>query len=257
MNWFKRIFLNERIILVVILLNAIVLYLHLDGLPWQWLQVVDYICTIIFLIEMLVKWSEIGFRDYWHDAWNRMDGVVVILSSPSLILPFIDISSSAMNTLIIFRLIRVIKFLRVLHFFPNFSKLAEGFSRAMRQTWAVLLSFAVFVIVFALIDCSLFSEVSPQYFGTPGDAIYSVFQLFSVEGWYEIPNSITGSIPTYTNIVRLFFCAQLLGGGIIGMSFINSVFVDAMAEDNNDDVKEQLRQMEEKIDRLTKMIEQK
>ncbi|MGP1446047.1 MAG: hypothetical protein ACTTKO_00760 [Candidatus Limimorpha sp.] len=43
---------------------------------------------------------------------------------------------------------------------------------------------------------------------------------------------------------------QLLLGGILGMSFINSVFVDAMAADNNDDVKAQLTEMERKIDRL-------
>ena len=34
------------------------------------------------------------------------------------------------------------------------------------------------------------------------------------------------------------------------MSFINSIFVDAMVSDNNDDVKAQLKEMEEKIDRL-------
>ena len=34
------------------------------------------------------------------------------------------------------------------------------------------------------------------------------------------------------------------------MSLINSIFVDAMVSDNNDDVKAQLREMENKIDRL-------
>ena len=34
------------------------------------------------------------------------------------------------------------------------------------------------------------------------------------------------------------------------MSFINSIFVDAMVSDNNDDVKAQLKEMDEKIDRL-------
>jgi voltage-gated sodium channel len=41
-------------------------------------------------------------------------------------------------------------------------------------------------------------------------------------------------------------------GGIIGLSLINSIFVDAMAEDNNDEVLEKLRRLEEKIDQLTK-----
>lgn len=36
------------------------------------------------------------------------------------------------------------------------------------------------------------------------------------------------------------------------MSFINSVFVDAMVSDNNDDVKEKLNQIEEKLNLLIK-----
>jgi voltage-gated sodium channel len=42
----------------------------------------------------------------------------------------------------------------------------------------------------------------------------------------------------------------LCGGGIIGLSFVNSVFVDAMVEDNNDDIKEQLNRIEKKLDEL-------
>lgn len=34
------------------------------------------------------------------------------------------------------------------------------------------------------------------------------------------------------------------------MSFINSIFVDAMVSDNNDDVKAQLAEMEKKLDKL-------
>ena len=49
----------------------------------------------------------------------------------------------------------------------------------------------------------------------------------------------------------------IIGGGIIGMSFINSIFVDAMAADNNDDVKEKLDKLEQKIDRLLEEVEKK
>ncbi len=34
------------------------------------------------------------------------------------------------------------------------------------------------------------------------------------------------------------------------MSLLNSIFVDAMVSDNNDDVKDQIKALEEKIDRL-------
>lgn len=48
---------------------------------------------------------------------------------------------------------------------------------------------------------------------------------------------------------------MLVLGCIIGMSLLNSIFVDAMVSDNNDEVKEQLTRLEEKIDRLSKRLE--
>ena len=102
-----------------------------------------------------------------------------------------------------------------------------------------------------MFNSALFGKVAPEYFDTPLDAIYSVFQLFTVEGWYEIPNAVVGDLsPVWTHIIRFYFCLLLIGGGIIGMSLINSIFVDALAADNNDDVKAKLDILEQKLDRL-------
>ena len=97
----------------------------------------------------------------------------------------------------------------------------------------------------------MFKDIAPDYFSTPLDSIYAVFQLFTVEGWYEIPNAIAEvTSSTIGSLVKLYFSLLLILGGIIGMSFINSIFVDAMVSDNNDDVKEKLEELEKKIDKL-------
>ena len=49
---------------------------------------------------------------------------------------------------------------------------------------------------------------------------------------------------------RIYFSILLFLGGIIGMSLVNSIFVDAMAADNNDEVLEKLSQLERKIDEM-------
>lgn len=257
MNKLKKIFLNERIIMMVILLNAFVIYLQTADYTWPWLIWVDLSCTLIFLIEMLIKMHVYSFRGYWQDGWNKLDGILVILSLPSLLTPFLNIDGAGMSVLLVFRLLRVLKFFRVMHFFPNFGKIIAGFKLAMQESWAVLASFAVIILIFGLINCSLFKELAPQFFGTPLDSIYAVFRMFTIEGWYEIPDTVAAAIsmPYVAHFIRFYFCLLLIGGGIIGMSFINSVFVDAMAEDNNDDVKEQLKQMEKKIDQLMTQIE--
>jgi phosphoglucosamine mutase len=55
--------------------------------------------------------------------------------------------------------------------------------------------------------------------------------------------------------VRVYFCFILILGGIIGMSFINSIFVDAMVADNNNELEEQVKELNAKIDRLLEQQE--
>lgn len=84
-----------------------------------------------------------------------------------------------------------------------------------------------------------------------------MFRLFTIEGWYEIPNAVAGGMaPVWLHVVRTYFCLLLIGGGIIGMSLINSIFVDAMAADNNDDVKAQLSELEKKIDDIRRLLKE-
>ena len=122
----------------------------------------------------------------------------------------------------------------------------------------VILGFFVIIAISGLINCCLFRNVAPEYFSTPLDSIYTVFRIFTLEGWYEIPDSIaTATTPLIGKISRLYFCLLLCCGGIIGMSFVNSVFVDAMAEDNNDKVIEQLNRIEKKLEELEGLKDKK
>ena len=51
-------------------------------------------------------------------------------------------------------------------------------------------------------------------------------------------------------LAKIYFSFLLFAGGIIGMSLVNSIFVDAMAADNNDEVLDKLSQLEKKLDEI-------
>lgn len=241
----------------VIVLNAIVIYFQVCDYNSIWLQVVDSLCTIIFLVEMLMKIWAWGFKHYWRDGWNRMDFILVTMSIPTLLTPFLETTGWNLSILLIFRLLRVLKFFRLMKIFPNFTEIMKGFRIAMKKTWAVLVAFALLILIFALINCSLFRDTAPQYFSTPLQSFYSVFRLFTIEGWYDIPDAITSnSGPVAGHFVRFYFCLLLILGGILGMSLINSIFVDAMAEDNNDEVLEKLRKMEQDMQKLQTTLDE-
>ncbi len=253
----RQLLLNERFILVVILINSALIYMQVSGYENYLMGILDTICTFIFLFEMIVKHKEYGVKGYWSDGWNRLDGSLVILSLPSVAALFIPNDMADLSFLMIFRLLRVLRFFRVLHFFPNFAKVIEGFKRAMRESYAILLSFLVIIIIFGLLNCSLFRDADPMHFGTPLRSIYAVFQICTVEGWYEIPNAIAeyyGITTMAAEFVRLYFCFQLILGGIIGMSFINSIFVDAMVQDNNDEVSQKIDELQKTLDEIKRKL---
>lgn len=254
-DFIKRIFMNDHVILGVILLNAVVVYLQESGVSHPVIFGLDIACTLIFVAEMVVKHIELGAKSYWRDGWNRMDGILVIVSLPSLVTPFVDASSVDFSVLLTLRLMRVLRFFRVLHFFPKISQIGAGLKRALRDSGVVLLGFFILLFIFGMINCSLYREVAPQYFATPLDAIYSVFRIFTVEGWYEIPDAIMAATsPLIGKLSRLYFCFLLGAFGLLGMSFINSVFVDAMVEDNNDDVKYQLDRIERRLEQMEEKL---
>ena len=256
-KFLDKTLLNDHAILGIILLNSIVIYLQETGINSPVLWGIDFACTLIFLLEMIAKHVCFGIKAYWLDGWNRLDGCLVILSMPSLVLPFLDVTMFNFSVVLTLRLLRVIRFLRVFHFFPNIVQIGAGLKRALRDSGVVLVAYGVLIILFGLINCSLYREIAPEYFSTPIRSIYSVFRVFTVEGWYEIPDAIAAaSSPFIGRITRLYFCLLLGAFGILGLSFINSVFVDAMAEDNNDDVKIQLQRMEEQLTRTEKQLDE-
>ena len=253
MNRFiRKIFLNEHIILCVILINAAIIFAQESGVNSLALSIADIVCTLVFIIEMVVKHIEYGFKGYWCDGWNRMDGILVILSLPSLVAFFVPAGMIGnLSVLLVLRLLRVLRFFRIIHVFPNFSTIARNFGKAMRDSYGVFAGFIVLILIVALVSCALFRDSAPEYFATPIDSIYSIFRICTGEGWNEIPDTIAeGSSVVTARWVRLYFSLLLVLCSIIGLSLVNSIFVDAMVSDNNDDLEKQVKELNDKIDKL-------
>jgi voltage-gated sodium channel len=94
---FKRIFLEERKVLIAIVLNTIVIFTMYfpqfkNNIILEW---VDHGFILFFTVEAIVKIREYGRKNYFGNAWNVFDFVLVVGSLPSLLmifLPFPDTS---------------------------------------------------------------------------------------------------------------------------------------------------------------------
>lgn len=251
MESIKRFFTNDYIMLVLVLINTGIIFIS-GFMPNQGgtLLIIDSLFTMLFLLEALIKIQVRGFSNYWSDGWNRFDLILVLIALPSCINVFGEIFPGT-SILLSMRTMRAFKTFRMLKFIPNIENLLNGIKLAFKASYIVAIGLIVVLLVFSIVTTFLFGSLAPQYFGNPALSVYSIFRLFTIEGWYEMPEAIAingGS--TMAVFARIYFSFLLFMGGIIGMSLVNSIFVDAMAADNNDEVLEKLSQMEKKLDRI-------
>ncbi|MBL4745534.1 MAG: ion transporter [Flavobacteriaceae bacterium] len=250
----KKLFLNDKIILVLILLNAVTIFISGFDLTVSnkfILSLGDHLITGLFIIELIVKFKEFGFKNYFKSNWRTFDFILIALSFPTLIAFVGGIEVTDFSYLLIFRIMRVFKSFRFLKFIPGIDHLVRGVSRALKASIVVLMGFIIYVFIIGVFSFSLFKEVSPEYFGNPLISLYSIFKIFTVEGWYEIPAQLTVGLSDITSFFTyMYFVFVVMSGGIFGLSLVNSIFVDAMVSDNNDELEKKIEVLNSKIDSL-------
>lgn len=257
-NRLYNFFTNPKVIGTAILLSTLAIFMSGYNFGTNIFIYIDSFFTVFFLAEAIVKIKELGFKDYWKSDWNKFDFIITLIALPSLLsfLRSIDIQSNlvlSLRAVRVFKALRMIRSVRILRIIPNLDQMVKSIKMALKSCFVIIIGYFVLMIISAIISSSLFGNIAPEYFSTPGQSVYTTFRLFTIEGWYEIPNLVAERSTTgMAALVKFYFCALLFAGGIIGMSLINSLFVDAMAEDNNDEVMRELKKMEKMMKDMEK-----
>lgn len=251
----KNLFLNNRFILILILINTAIIFISgfdLNG-TLIFFNAIDHIITLLFIVEMVIKIKEYK-KEYFKSTWNVLDFSLVVLSIPSLVVfyaHFIEINLSFLLAFRVFRVFRIFKTIRFIKFIPGIEHLLKGIIRALKSSVVALFGFLMYIFITGLLSFYMFRTISPDLFGNPLIALYSTFKVFTVEGWFEIPETIVTNLNNSISFfIYTYFMLILLTGGIIGLSLVNSIFVDAMVSDNNDALEAKIDKLQEKIDTL-------
>lgn len=254
----SQVFTNDRIIYSALLVNILVLFLmSFDSITEYFLifEYIDQTCTLFFLLEAISKIRTYGWRSYISVNWNKLDFAIVMVTTPSLLIMFLPIPD--FSFLLVLRALRVAKFFRFLQFIPHLQDLLVGVGRALKASLFVLLGFFFYNIIVSLFTYYMFRDLAPQYFSNGFESFYVIFKIFTMEGWYDIPDAIAKSGSAWMGVVtRIYFMAIVLTGGIFGFSIVNAIFVEGMISNENEELEERLDRVEKKLDYLIKKMEE-
>jgi len=208
----------QNFIIGVILLNAATLALETApatvGSFLKVLHIVDNICLGIFVAELTVKL--IVYRlDFFKSGWSWFDLIIVGIS----LVP-------AAESLSALRALRILRVLRIISIIPSLRKVVEAGIRALPGMGSIVLVLMMLFVIGAVVATKLYGETFPQYFGTMGESLFSLFTVMTLEGWPDLAREVMAVHPN----AWAFFIPFLVVTAFMVLNLFIGVIVNAMEE---------------------------
>jgi voltage-gated sodium channel len=165
----------QRVILLLILVNAVILGLETSpsvmASAGPVLTALDQAILAVFVVEIAARLF-VHRAAFFRDPWSVFDFAVVAIALVPASGPFA-----------VLRALRVLRVLRVLTIVPSMRRVVGGLLAAIPGLGSIAAVLALIFYVFAVIATKLFGAEFPDWFGTIGRSLYTLFQVMTLESW--------------------------------------------------------------------------
>ena len=211
-------------VMLVIIANAAAFGLQTTHLSAEWASVLaafDTLCLGVYVAETVLKLVAYR-RSYFRDGWNVFDFTIISLSLiPTALLPV------PIQVARLLRVVRSFKDFRVISIFAETRLIAEAIVRSLPGVlWTAALLFIV-CYVFAITGVALFGETFPQYFGSLGKSLYTLFQIMTLESWsHGIARPVIAAHPW----AWVYFVPFVVTASFIMLNVVVGLLVNSISE---------------------------
>ncbi|XP_038274928.1 voltage-dependent T-type calcium channel subunit alpha-1H isoform X3 [Dermochelys coriacea] len=165
------------------------------------LKYCNYVFTIVFVFEAVLKLVAFGFRRFFKDRWNQLDLAIVLLSIMGITLEEIEMNAALPINPTIIRIMRVLRIARVLKLLKmatGMRALLDTVVQALPQVGNLGLLFMLLFFIYAALGVELFgkldcSEDNPceglsrhATFTNFGMAFLTLFRVSTGDNWNGI-----------------------------------------------------------------------
>lgn len=256
----SKIFKNT--IVLIILINSIVLGLITsEAIYAKFGELLEFIlsaCVVIFTVEITLRIIAKGWR-FFLNGWNIFDFLLITMA----LMP-------ETGAAITFRVFRVLRALRMVSSMKKLRHIVSAILvSAPHVFWAAVLEMIIFYI-FGIMGQNLFHEAFPQWFGTLGKTVYTLFQVTTLESWSM---GIARPVMKVYPWAWMYFVPFVMISSYIVLNVVVGVVVNATSDISEDDnismrdkikakkitnteISEQINELKEHILRLEAKLEE-
>ena len=215
---------TQRTIMALIIINAVVLGLETSAQVMAQagplLLALDKAILAVFVVEIAARlWVHRGA--FFRDPWSVFDFSVVVIA----LVP-------ASGPLAVLRALRVLRVLRLLTVVPSMRRVVGALLSAIPGLGSIAMVLGLLFYVFAVIATKLFGTAFPDWFGTLGNSLYTLFQVMTLESWsMGIARPVMEQFP----LAWAFFVPFILVATFTMLNLFIAVIVSAMQTFNAED----------------------
>lgn len=218
----------QNIILVLIIVNAISLGLETSprvmGSIGGFIGLLDSVILAIFVAEVVIR-IFVHRGAFFKDAWSVFDLVVVGIALVPAAGPFA-----------VLRALRVLRVLRVLTIVPSMRRVVGALLGAIPGLVSIAMVLVLVYYVAAVVTTNLFAESFPDWFGSIGASLYTLFQVMTLESWsMGIARPVMEKFP----YAWAFFVPFILIATFTMLNLFIAVIVNAMQTVSDEEAKDE------------------
>uniref|UniRef100_A0A452IIG5 Ion transport domain-containing protein n=1 Tax=Gopherus agassizii TaxID=38772 RepID=A0A452IIG5_9SAUR len=147
------------------------------------LKYCNYVFTIVFVFEAVLKLVAFGFRRFFKDRWNQLDLAIVLLSIMGITLEEIEMNAALPINPTIIRIMRVLRIARVLKLLKmatGMRALLDTVVQALPQVGNLGLLFMLLFFIYAALGVELFGKLGDEDNPCEGLSRHATFTNFGM-----------------------------------------------------------------------------
>lgn len=207
----------QNLIIALITVNAITLGLETSDTAMAraggLLVALDRALLTVFVLEIAARLIARG-PSFFRDPWSVFDFLVVGIA----VVPTTDNFS-------VLRALRVLRVLRLASAVPRMRRVVEALLSALPGLGSVVAILILIFYVAGVMATKLFGDAFPEWFGTLGRSVYSLFQIMTLESWSM---GIVRPVMEVYPYAWAFFVAFILISTFTMLNLFIAVVVNAM-----------------------------
>ena len=223
----------KKFIMGLIIVNAVILGLETSPkvmeLVGRELQLFDQVVIIIFCIELGLRVYAKGLQ-FFRDPWGIFDLMVVAIT----LVP----SNEALTVL---RALRVVRVFRLVSTIPRLRRIVAALLHAVPGVGAIIVLLLIVFYVFSVITTKIFGQNFPDWFGSLGDSMFTLFQIMTLESWSM---GIVRPVMEIYPWAWVLFVAFIVLSSFTVLNLFIAIIIDSMQTLNESKQNDEISEME-------------